>query len=167
MPDFKCVFVSLKFSLLLDIVLDENPKAEDLEKFKSEEKDVIHYPYVQEMTLRRVSGKDENPHLVLLLSDDSLHIYQAYNYPTSSSKRLGNLRFKKMTSCDDYERDPYQYKKSRSHDLDLKSDYFFSRKQSPYQQRLIPFENVAGMAGIFQCGQIPRWVWKTLVMGKS
>jgi cleavage and polyadenylation specificity factor subunit 1 len=170
-PHFEQVFSFFQFTNLFPTVYDEAPTTEERLDFIQNNASNVRHPFVAEIMLQSIgvpqtsvskkTSYDEDPHLLVLLSDDTLQVYRAFGYDQNiRDRRLGSLRFAKV------QHDEYLPKSSTvsgtgdmSETIDLDADNIFISHHGKQRRRnmFISFPNIGGLSGVFLKGEKPAW----------
>ncbi|KAL0476299.1 cleavage and polyadenylation specificity factor subunit 1 [Acrasis kona] len=170
-PDFDQVFTCLQFTQFYSTIHDEHPSQEEALDFAQNHGTVVKYPFVSEILLKSIGQSragafnNEDPHLLVLMSDQSIHVYRAFSYQQSDhdDHRLSSLRFARVQH-DDYlpgvlskqqhlETIQFDSKDSIFHQPKSSSSSSSSRRRNQF----IHFENIGHLGGVFLLGNKPAW----------
>jgi len=146
LPNQTRVFSFTQFYQFHGTVFDEATAGTDKIGFKESE---VKYPYVSEMCLRGIGSTDEIPHLIVRLSDDTLHIYRAFQHSSVKFKddRLSKLRFTKVHHDNVVPSETDRKKEEHKLDISNANNIFSSRDSG--RSKFVPFTNIGDYSGMF------------------
>lgn len=175
-PEFKCVFSFLPFDALHQIVSDTNPSKDQIKNFRRTSTRI----FVKEIMMRSIGGARESPHLLVMLNDDSLHVYKSFTYSVQQQqgKSENETKMKDASSAMGRERldalrfvkvDPNIMQRRISEDesadadvdrlqLDDEKNIFATSQGSTFRTKLVPFNDISRLRGVFLCGKNPTWI---------
>lgn len=165
LPDFKEYFVCPQFDIAPDLITD-NQEPQPKEKKTTS--------IIQEIVMTNIGKERKDPHLVARTETNDIIIYKAFSFvPSETSDRLA-LRFSRVhheyisrKSATSATEETKKMKKKEIIDefeipgLDLEEGDANkkSKKHDTHRKKLlIPFNDVAGYAGVFVAGPQPAWL---------
>ncbi|KAI9364067.1 CPSF A subunit region-domain-containing protein [Pilaira anomala] len=170
LPDFKQYFVCPQFDIAPDLITDHG----DIKEKKTHQPSTI----IQEIVMTNIGKERKDPHLVARTETDDIIIYKAFSFVPNEDKlseRLA-LRFSRVhheyisrksaaaTSSSLGEENKNKKKKEIIDEFeipgpDLEDEVKQTKKTVQHRKKLlIPFNDVAGYAGIFVAGPQPAWL---------
>ncbi|KAI7867053.1 CPSF A subunit region-domain-containing protein [Mucor mucedo] len=164
LPDFKEYFVCPQFDIAPDLITDHDREAQPKEKKIS--------TIMKEIVMTNIGKERKDPHLVARTETDDIIIYKAFSFvPSETSDRLA-LRFSRVhheyisrKSAASVTEETKKMKKKEIIDEfeipgpDLEDEAKRSKKYDTHRKKLlIPFNDVAGYAGVFVAGPQPAWL---------
>lgn len=170
LPDFKQYFVCPQFDIAPDLITDHG----DMKEKKPHQPSTI----IQEIVMTNIGKERKDPHLVARTETDDIIIYKAFSFVPNEDKlseRLA-LRFSRVhheyisrksaaaTSSSLGEENKNKKKKEIIDEFeipgpDLEDEVKQTKKTVQHRKKLlIPFNDVAGYAGIFVAGPQPAWL---------
>lgn len=165
LPDFKEYFVCPQFDIAPDLITDNR---EPQQKDKKNNSSII-----REIVMTNIGKERKDPHLVARTETNDIIIYKAFSFvPTDdkSSDRLA-LRFSRVhheyisrKSAASTTEENKKMKKEIIDEFeipgpDLEDEAKKSKNYDSHRKKLlIPFNDVAGYAGVFVAGPQPAWL---------
>lgn len=162
LPDFKECFSFPHFDLLPDLLTDK-PIHTTAERPSNK---------IQELLMTNIGKERKDPHLVARTDTNDIVIYRAFSF-IDHDDNLGRLALRFSRVHHEYvSRKPSDEKKTQQKkevvdefqvpgadlDEDEDEDIISEKKNKTVSKLLIPFNDVAGYAGVFVAGAQPAWL---------